>query len=266
MSTTGFVDVEGSHLYYEVAGSGPPVVLLHGGWLDLRQWDDQIAALARDHRVIRYDARGYGRSPLGAAPYSHHADLAAVLRALAVERPHLVALSNGASIAVDFAIWAPDAVRSLAIGCAPMRGHDLGPEFMQGMRAVILAGAARRKDECRTAVWGFEPLRVAATIPAARERLDRMIVEDHEFAYAQPNAPKREFIEPPTSSRFAEITAPTLVIIGDGEMATLADQGTLMARSIPGARLHVISGAGHIVNIEQPEAYARVVQEWLRTH
>ena len=64
----------------------------------------------------------------------------------------------------------------------------------------------------------------------------------------------------------ATITAPTLVIVGDGEMPTLADQGSLMARSIGGARLHVISGAGHIVNIEQPEAYARVVQEWLRTH
>ena len=266
MSTTGFVDVEGSRLYYETAGSGPPVVLLHGGWLDLRQWDDQIDALARDHRVIRYDARGYGRSPLGTAPYSHHADLATVLRTLAVERPHLVALSNGASIAVDFAIWAPDSVRSLAIGCAPMRGHDLGPEFMAGMRAVILAGVAGRKDECRTALWGFEPLRVAATIPTARERIDRMMVEEHEFAYARPDAPKREFLEPPTSSRFAEITAPTLVIVGDGEMPTLADQGSLMARGIPGARLHVISGAGHIVNIEQPEAYARVVQEWLRTH
>lgn len=266
MSATGFVDVEGSRLYYEVAGGGPPVVLLHGGWLDLRQWDDQVEALSGDYRVIRYDARGYGRSPLGTTPYSHHTDLAAVLRALDVERPHLVALSNGASIAVDFAIWSPDTVRSLAIGCAPMHGHDLGPEFMAGMRAVMLAGVAGRKDECRTAVWGFEPLRVAATIPAARERIDRMMVEDHEFAYARPDAPKRGFIEPPTSTRFAEITAPTLVIVGDGEMPTLTQQGELMAATIPGARLHVIEGAGHIVNIEQPQAYTQVISEWLRTH
>lgn len=265
MSTAGFVEVEGSRLYYEDAGSGPPVVLLHGGWLDLRQWDDQIDALSGEYRVIRYDARGYGRSPLGAAPYAHHTDLAAVLRALNVDRPHLVALSNGASIAVDFAIYSPDSVRSLAIGCAPMRGHDLGPEFMEGMRAVILSGAAGRKDECRAAIWRFAPLRVAATIPAARERIDRMMVEDHAFAYARPDAPKRGFIEPPTSSRFAEITAPTLVIVGDGEMPTLADQGALMAQSIPGARLQLIRGAGHIVNIEQPAAYTQVVQEWLRS-
>lgn len=264
MATSGFVDAEGTRLYYEVAGSGPPVVLLHGGWLDLRQWDDQFEALAREHQVIRYDARGYGRSPLGIVAYSHSADLAVLLRELAVQRPHLVALSNGASIAVEFAIASPASVRSLVIGAAPMRGHDLGPEFTQGMRAVIVAGAAGLKDECRTALWGFAPLRVAATIPEVRARIDRLMVEEHQFAQGRPQAPKRVFLDPPVSSRFAEVKAPTLVVVGDGEMPALAEQGALMARSIPGARLHVITGAGHIVNIEQPKAYTKVVLEWLR--
>ena len=264
MATSGFVDVEGSRLYYEVGGTGPPVVLLHGGWLDLRQWDDQFEAFAREHQVIRYDARGYGRSPLGTVAYSHSADLAELLRALAVDRPHLVALSNGASIAVEFAIAYPASVRSLVLGAAPMRGHDLGPEFMQGMRAVVGAGAAGLKDECRKALWEFAPLRVAATIPEARERIDRLMVEEHQFAQGQPDAPKRVFPGPPVSSRFDEVKAPTLVVVGDGEMPVLAEQGALMARSIPGARLHVINGAGHIVNIEQPDAYRKVVLEWLR--
>lgn len=266
ITTSGFIPAEGADLYYEEVGDGPPVVLLHGGWLDLRQWDDQVVPFSRGHRVIRYDARGYGRSALGTTPYSHHADLARVLEHLRVDQPHLVALSNGAAIAVEFAIWSPTAVRSLAVGAAPMRGHDLGPEFLQGMRAVIMAGAAGRKDECRAAVWSFDPLRVAAAIPQARERLDRMMVEDHEYAYARPDAPRRSFIDPPVSSRFGEITAPTLVVIGDGEMPVLADQGRRMAAAIPGAELRVISGAGHIVNLEQPEAYTAVVLEWLSSH
>jgi len=241
-------------------------VLLHGGWLDLRQWDDQIEPLSSSCTVIRYDQRGYGRSPLGTAPYSHYADLRALLLTLGVERPHLVALSHGAQIAVDFAVSFPDSIRSLAIGCAPMRGYDLGSEFWEGMRAVIRAGSAGRKNECRAALWRFAPLRVAATIPEAAERIDRMMVEEHEFAYARPDAPSQEFLDPPTSSRFAEIAAPTLVILGDGEMPALAEQGELMARGIPNARLIVISGAGHIVNIEQPAAYTQVVQEWLATH
>lgn len=90
------------------------------------------------------------------------------------------------------------------------------------------------------------------------------MVEEQQFAQGRPQAPKRVFLDPPVSSRFEEVKAPTLVVVGDGEMPALAEQGALMARSIPGARLHVIAGAGHIVNIEQPEAYTKVVLEWLR--
>lgn len=266
MSPSGFVDVDGTRLWYEAAGDGPPVVLLHGGWLDLRQWDDQFATLAREFRVVRYDARGYGRSALGAAPYSHHEDLAALISALALDHPQLVGLSNGGAIAVEFAIWSPGSCISLAVGAAPMRGHDLGPEFLSGMRAVIVAGAGGRKDECRTALWGFEPLRVAGTLPEVRGRIDTMIVEEHEFAYARADAPRRGFLDPPVSARFGEITAPTLVVIGDREMPALAEQGRVMARAIPGARLATIAGAGHIVNMERPAAYADLVLEWLRAH
>lgn len=75
----GFVAVDGARLYYESAGHGDPVVLLHGGNLDSRMWEPQFLALARDHRVIRYDARGYGRSAGADTPYSAHDDLLALL-------------------------------------------------------------------------------------------------------------------------------------------------------------------------------------------
>ena len=172
----------------------------------------------------------------------------------------------GRGIAVEYAIWSPTSARSLAIGCAPMNGHDLGPEFMQGMRAVIQAGVAGDKPACRAALWDFAPLRVAATIPAARERIDRLMVEDHEFAYARPGAPTRGFLDPQISLRFAEITAPTLVILGDGEMPALTEQGEVMAQRIPGAQIRVVEGAGHIVNLEEPAAYLDVLSSWLHAH
>lgn len=265
MAEPTHLDVAGSRLWFEVAGDGSPVVLLHGGWLDMRQWDDQFRALAREHRVVRYDARGYGRSPLGTAPYSHQEDLAALLRALGIEQAQLVGLSNGAAIAVEFALFAPASVRSLVLGPAPMRGHDLGPEFMSGMRAVIVAGAAGDMDACLAAAWDFAPLRVAAGLPDARRRIDAMI-RAHEFGYARPGAPKRSWLEPPVSARFEEIVAPTLVVIGDGEMPALVEQGEAMARRIPGAELALIEGAGHIVNVERPAEYLAIVSEWLRAH
>jgi 3-oxoadipate enol-lactonase len=260
-----YLDVAGSRLSYEVAGSGPPVVLLHGGWLDARQWDGQFEELAREFTVVRYEPRGFGRSPLGTEPYSHHADLAALIGALGLGPPHLVGLSNGAAIAVEFAVWSPGALRSLAVGAAPMRGHDLGLEFMTGMRAVVGAGAAGRTDDCLTAAWAFAPLRVAGEIPAVRRRVDQMIRE-HEFGYARPDAPKRAWVDPPVSQRFGEISVPSLVIIGDREMPTLIEQGEMMAAAIPGAELVVIEGAGHIVNLERPLPYLAAVQRWLRAH
>ena len=76
------VPVDNGHLRYREAGGGPPVVLLHGGALDLRSWDDQLGPLSADHRVITPDARGHGGSSSATAPYRHCDDLAALLRAL----------------------------------------------------------------------------------------------------------------------------------------------------------------------------------------
>src|SRR5687767_10535940 len=76
----GFVETNGTKLYYEAAGSGIPVILIHGGWLNSDQWDDQMAALSRNYRVIRYDFRGAGRSRLGDSTYAHYEDLAALIK------------------------------------------------------------------------------------------------------------------------------------------------------------------------------------------
>jgi 3-oxoadipate enol-lactonase len=255
--------VNGGTLYYETAGVGPPVVLIHGGLLDLRQWDDQFPILAETYQLVRYDARGFGRSPIGTLPYAHYEDLRALLDHLRLDRVHLVALSSGMATAVDFTLAYPSRVRSLAIGAAPLRGYDVGPEFSTGIRAIYDAALAGDKELLRERVWRFAPMRVASALPAARSKLDRMIVEDHQYGYVREDAPKRIFLDPPAGTRLAEIGVPTLVIVGEGEMPALAEKGEYVARTIPGARRVVIPGAGHFVNIEQPAAYTQVVSEWL---
>jgi len=93
-SEQGFGEVNGARLYDEVAGSGPPLALIHGFTLDTRMWDDQFATFAERHRVVRYDARGFGRStPIGKAEYAHVDDLAALLRHLNMPRAAILGLS-----------------------------------------------------------------------------------------------------------------------------------------------------------------------------
>lgn len=105
----GFAPVKGTRLFYEVAGSGEPLVLIHGGQLDSRMWDDQFETFARSFRVLRYDIRGFGGSPIPEAPYSNAEDLAALMDYLGMAQAHLVGLSLGGMVASDFAVARPSA-------------------------------------------------------------------------------------------------------------------------------------------------------------
>lgn len=260
------VRINGVDHAYEIRGHGDPVVLLHGGWLRMEQWEPQVGALTREFRVLRYDARGYGRTPIGDAPYELHEDLAALMRALGIGPAHLVALSNGSSIAIDLALAHPELVRSLCIGAHPMRGVDMGQEFTDGMRAVVAAGVAHDAAVLRQRLWAFAPFRVAAALPEVRAALDRLIVEQNQWTPSRPGSPKRLVAEPLASERLADVVAPTLIVVGDGEMEAFLRQARHMAARIPGARLHVVAGGGHVVNLERPDDYTRVVLDWLRAN
>jgi 3-oxoadipate enol-lactonase len=112
---TGYADVNNTRLYYEIAGSGDTLVLIHGNFGDNRHWDGQFEALAKNHKVIRYDVRGYGRSslPVEGESYSNHDDLKALLEHLGISNAHVCGLSMGSGIAVDFALAYPKMCESL---------------------------------------------------------------------------------------------------------------------------------------------------------
>lgn len=260
---TAFAEVAGTTFHYELAGDGPPVVLLHGGFLDLRQWDDLLPLLAGRYRVLRFDARGHGRTPLGLVPYARHEDARAMLEHAGIEAAHVISLSAGTGAALDLALAYPERVLSLALGAAPLRGFDVAPEFGEGMRGIIAAGVAGDRELLHERVWAFECFRVAASIPRARERLERMVVEEHEFGYARPDAPPVSWHEPPAATVLDRIRVPTVVVVGEGEMPALVEVADHVAASIPRARKVVVPGAGHFVVLEQPEAYARLIEDWL---
>src|SRR5690242_13519846 len=112
---TGYVEVAGGPLSYEVAGTGPVLVLLHEGIADNRMYDDQFGALAERYRVLRYDLHGFGRSGKPQQPYTHHEALHGLLRHLGIERAAVLGMSLGGSIAVDFALTYPEMVDALLL-------------------------------------------------------------------------------------------------------------------------------------------------------
>src|SRR5271166_5735592 len=120
----GFAPVGGTRLFYEVKGMGPALVLIHGGQMDSRMWDDQFALLAKQFTVIRYDVRGYGGSFQPDQLYSDTDDLAGLLDYLKVKNAHIVGLSLGGRIAIDFALVHPKRVKSLTLAGPGLAGYE----------------------------------------------------------------------------------------------------------------------------------------------
>jgi pimeloyl-ACP methyl ester carboxylesterase len=119
---SGMCPVVGGELYWQAKGVGPAVVLLHGGLLDCTTWDREFERLARSHRVVRYDARGHGRSSVQHGEYSHADDLVALLDELEIERAVLVGLSLGGRTAIDVAIAHPERVAGVVAVAPGMSG------------------------------------------------------------------------------------------------------------------------------------------------
>src|SRR4249920_17672 len=126
-ATTGYVEVPGGRLYYEVAGQGQPVLFIHADVSDHSMWDEQVAAFAPNYRVITYDKRGFGKTTSQDGAYSPHEDIAALLAHLGVMRTFVVGLSNGGAQALDFTLEHPEMVDGLVVVAGGVSGFEAAP-------------------------------------------------------------------------------------------------------------------------------------------
>src|SRR5262245_40128644 len=127
-----FVEVEGGKLWSEECGAGPAtMVLIHDGVVHSAVWDDVWPAFCRDFRVVRYDRRGYGRSPVATTWHSETDDLLAVLDAHRVDRAALVASSHGGELAIDFTLRSPERVRTLVLIGPVLSGFPYSDHFIE---------------------------------------------------------------------------------------------------------------------------------------
>jgi len=261
------VDVRGARLWVEEAGSGPAVILIHSGITDARMWDDQWAAFAAHHRVIRYDLRGFGRSTIPPEPYAHSDDLLGVLDALDVESAALVAASMGGEVALAFTLMQPHRVRRLVL-VNSLAGTDARSDLLRaGWKAMEQAfdrGDLEAALEVELRMWVDGPHRTPAEVdPAVRERvrvMDRAILAR---AAEQERATERD-PERPTIEHLQEIAVPTLVITGALDMPDAQASASRLESNIPGATGYVVPNAAHLPSMEVPSEFTARVLEFLR--
>ena len=242
-------------LWYEDAGSGRPVVLLHEGVVDSRIWDPFLPYVDERLRTIRYDQRGYGRSPMWAGPYSVVDDLVSVLDAAGVERAALVGTSRGGRIAIQATLERPKRVSALIPVVSGLAGHPLDIEVSPELEARWDA-AEGRGDFAELAAIDLEiwaPMGVD-------DELRAMFVENAEASNADDPAE-----ETPSAGRLNEIAVPTLVITAGRDVPAINELGEeVLAREIPGARLAVIEEADHMIQWRAPAELAQLVLDFLR--
>lgn len=263
MSTqTDFAPVNGTQLYIESEGSGPPVVFLHGFGLNHRMWDAQFAPFAQHFRVIRYDARGFGRSALpGDKPYSHADDLKALLEHLGIARTHLVGLSMGAMIAMEFDLTYPVMVERLVLVDSAMKGHGWSVEWEASMRPVFKLGRDGDIESAR-ARWRDHPLFASARAnDRSRDLLYQIVAAYSGWHWAHQN-PERK-LQPPLAARLRDISAPTLIVVGELDLPDFQRIADMLQTSIPEARKLVLPGAGHLSPLEAPEPFNAAVLKYL---
>jgi 3-oxoadipate enol-lactonase len=263
----GFLDVPGGRLYYEVEGSGPPLLLIHGGLGSLRMWDGQIRAFVPHYQVIRFDTRGYGRSETDHVPFSNRADAVAVLQHVGATWCHLVGQSRGGTIALDLTLEHPEVVRSLVLVAGGASGFsadlpdDVAKPPWDEMERLWDAHDWERLSELETEVWvdgwGQPPTRVD---PDLRQRVHDAILATYR---AEKDEGLPQPLDPPAAGRLGEVHVPTLVMIGTADEPAGVLNGRTIAEKVPGARLVEFENVAHMIQLEEPERFGRLVLEFL---
>jgi 3-oxoadipate enol-lactonase len=256
-----FAPVNDMVLHFRVEGSedAPALVLVNSLGTDARIWDSVIARLAGRYRVISYDKRGHGLSDAPGGDYSlddHVSDLAGLLRYLDIERLALAGVSVGGLIAQDFALRYPDRLAALVLCDTAAKVGDVAmwDERIATARQLGLAALA----EPVMARWFTERFRRErpAEVAGWRNMLARMPVD----GYAGTCAALRDA---DLRGAIAAITVPTLVVVGEQDLATPVELVRGMAQAIAGSQFVTIPDCGHIPSIEQPQALTALMTRFL---
>ncbi|CAL9367295.1 alpha/beta fold hydrolase [Streptomyces sp. enrichment culture] len=259
-----FASADGD-LAYRDTGSGPALVLLHGGFLDHRMWDDQVAALAATHRVVVPDARGHGASANATRPFRPADDVAALLRHLGIDSAVLVGLSMGGGTAVDTALEHPGLVRALVVSGA----GTSEPDFRDPWTTSVLADWGRALAAGDVDAWLEAFLRFVPGPHRTMEDVDPGVVRrqrDMALGTVRKHTaaePDLRVPVPDTWQRIAAVGVPVLAVRGGVDSEDHLRMADRLARTVAHGRSVTVEGTAHYPNMERPDAFNEIVADFL---
>lgn len=255
--------VEGVEIAYDDVGSGQCVVLLHGYPFDRSLWGEQVEVLSKDHRVIVPDLRGHGESAVTPGPATMELmakDVAGLLQTLDISQATIGGLSMGGYVALAFYRMFPERVRSLILASTRAQGDsdDAKQNRKQQEEKALREGMEGIADGLLPKL--LTPDTVAKSPEVVKQLRGMMANTDPKGAAA---ALQGMAIRQDQTKFLSSITVPTLILVGDEDVITPMADAELMHREIPGSRLEIIAGAGHVLNLERPEEFNAAIVEFL---
>jgi pimeloyl-ACP methyl ester carboxylesterase len=239
---TGTAPVNGINMYYAVYGSGPPVLLIHGGLGYADVWGAQVADLSRDHTVITAESRGHGRSTRNAEPYSYDlmsSDYLALLDYLKIDRTAIVGWSDGGIIGLDIAIHHPERLTRLFAQAANSKIDGVIPTVMENKTFASYIDKAGE---------------VYKKISPTPTEYDAFVTQISNMWASQPNWSDEDL---------KKITTPTAIVLGDHDEAISRAHTDYLARTIPGAKLIILKDTSHFAMLQDPQGYNKAVRDFI---
>jgi pimeloyl-ACP methyl ester carboxylesterase len=269
---TGFAPVFKGQLYYEVSGSGLPVLLIHAGVADYTMWDAQFGLFSQSYRVIRYDTRGFGKSRTETTEFSNRQDILDLFCLLGIESACVIGISRGSMIAIDFTLEHPDYVSALILVAPGIGGYEYIPtnneqtrheiELFTHMDELWEKKAFEQLAELEVHAWADGPSQpVGRASPQIRNYIRKIVMANY---IRQDGQATPQQLTPPAADRLTEIHIPTLILVGDYDSNATLAAADVLHKEIPKAQQIIFPATAHMIPLEQPAKFNQVVLDFLK--
>jgi len=257
-STSGYIKSGDDSIFYETAGSGNAIILIHDGLLHREVWNDQFSFFSKDFQVIRYDRRGYGKSSPATGSYTHQDDLKSLYEQLKIDSAILVACSSGGALAIDFTIDNPQMVNGLVLVGAIVRGFPYTSHMRN--RGGHLPDSFENELAELIYYATDDPYNIYSKNTEAKKKAVDMLQ-----SYPKRVVTRQKFTrqQTPTYRRLNEINTPTLVLIGEFDIPDVHAHAGAINAGISHSRRLIIPESGHLIPLEQPELFNEAVMNFI---
>jgi 2-hydroxy-6-oxonona-2,4-dienedioate hydrolase len=266
-TSSGYVSISNAKLYYEVSGSGIPIVMLHAGVADSRQWNNEFKHFSQYYQSVRYDMRGYGKSEPVAGKFSHLTDISEIFKAIQIDPPLIMmGCSMGGGLGLDYTLANPSKVKALIMVGSGPSGLELDVEEPAKFTDAVKAfedGDLDQVAEIETQIWfdgiGRTPEKVNQNMRQLAYEMNRTALghEVKELGERQADT------DLPAYERLNEIDIPVLIIVGSQDIPYIHAAADYMDKGLKNSRVVIIEDAAHLPNMDQPVKFQRILTDFL---